>query len=288
MLNNPRRVSRLLAAAAVLLLSLSGPAGADDNAAMQDELQQKGQLRIAVYNDFPPYSYQGKGIDVDLATAIAARLGLQPNLAWFNAGEEMGDDLRNMVWKGHYLGTRPADVMMHVPVDQRLAEANDKVSIFGAYHSESLAVARIPTRVPAINGSAAVALEIFTREKVGVERGTLSDAFLLGALNGRLRDNVIHYNSVELATKGLQKGETAAVMAPRAELEAALAKDSKFVIGPVKMPELRIDNWALGMAVKADHPQLAKAISKALAELQNDGSVAKIFARYGITLQTSN
>lgn len=288
MLNNPRRASRLLAAAAVLLLSLSGLARADDSNAMADELQQKGQLRIAVYNDFPPYSYQGKGIDVDLAVAIAAKLGLQPNLAWFNAGEEMGDDLRNMVWKGHYLGTRPADVMMHVPVDQRLAEANDKVSIFGAYHSESLAVARIPTRVPAINGSAAVALEIFTREKVGVERGTLSDAFLLGALNGRLRDNVVHYNNVELAVKGLQKGETAAVMAPRAELEAALAKDSKFVLGPVKMPELRIDNWALGMAVKADHPQLAKAIGKALAELQTDGTVGKIFARYGITLQASN
>lgn len=288
MLNKSRRASRLLAATAVLLLSLAGLARADDSSAMADELQQKGQLRIAVYNDFPPYSYQGKGIDVDLAAAIAAKLGLQPNLAWFNAGEEMGDDLRNMVWKGHYLGTRPADVMMHVPVDQRLAEANDKVSIFGAYHSESLAVARIPTRVPAINGSAAVALEIFTREKVGVERGTLSDAFLLGALNGRLRDNVIHYNSVELAAKGLQKGETAAVMAPRAELEAALAKDGKFVIGPVKMPELRVDNWALGMAVKADHPQLAKAIGKALAELQTDGTVGKIFARYGITLQTSN
>jgi ABC-type amino acid transport substrate-binding protein len=288
MLIKSRRASRLLAAAAVLLLSLTGLARADDSAAMADELQQKGQLRIAVYNDFPPYSYQGKGIDVDLAAAIAAKLGLQPNLAWFNAGEDMGDDLRNMVWKGHYLGTRPADVMMHVPVDQRLADANDKVSIFGAYHSESLAVARIPTRVPAINGSAAVALEIFTREKVGVERGTLSDAFLLGALNGRLRDNVVHYNNVELAVKGLQKGETAAVMAPRAELEAALAKDSKIVIGPVKMPELRIDNWALGMAVKADHPQLAKAIGKALAELQTDGTVGKIFARYGITLQTSN
>lgn len=288
MLNKSHRASHLLAAAAVLLLSLSGLARADEHAAMQDELQQKGQLRIAVYNDFPPYSYQGKGIDVDLAAAIAAKLGLQPNLAWFNAGEDMGDDLRNMVWKGHYLGTRPADVMMHVPVDQRLADANDKVSIFGAYHSESLAVARIPTRVPAINGSAAVALEIFTREKVGVERGTLSDAFLLGALNGRLRDNVVHYNNVELAVKGLQKGETAAVMAPRAELEAALGKDSKFVLGPVKMPELRIDNWALGMAVKADNKQLAKAIGQALAELQTDGTVGKIFARYGITLQTSN
>ena len=41
--------------------------------------------------------------------------------------EDMNDDLRNMVWKGHYLGTQPSDVMMHVPVDEHLAKANDKV-----------------------------------------------------------------------------------------------------------------------------------------------------------------
>lgn len=289
-MTKPRRWSPrllpLLAAGTALLLSLAGTALADDTT--PEGLQQKGQLRIAVYNDFPPYSYQGKGIDVDLATAIAGKLGLQPSIAWFNAGEEMGDDLRNMVWKGHYLGTRPADVMMHVPVDQRLAAANEQVNIFGAYHNESLAVARIPARVPPLTGSAAVALEIFTREKVGVERNTMSDAFLLGALNGRLRENVVHYNNVTLAAKGLQSGETAAVMAPRAELEAAFGKDSKVVIGPVKMPELRIDNWALGMAVKADHKPLAMAIGKALAELQTDGTVGQIFARYGVTLKTSN
>ncbi len=283
-----RGLGRLLLLTGALLLGLGGSAYAGDSAStVQDELQQKGQLRVAVYNDFPPYSYAGKGIDVDLANALAAKLGLQPNFAWFNAGEEMGDDLRNMVWKGHYLGTRPADVMMHVPVDERLAAANEQVSIFGAYHAESLAVARIPARVPPITGSAAVALEIFTREKVGVERNTLADAFLLGALNGRLRENVVHFNNVDLAAKALQAGDIAAVMAPRAELEAALGQSSKAVIGPVKMPELRIDNWALGMAVKADHPQLAMALGKALAELQQDGSVGRIFARYGITLKSS-
>ena len=39
-------------------------------------------------------------------------------------------------------------------------------------------------------GSAAVALEVFTREKVGVETASLADSFLLTVLNGRLRDNV--------------------------------------------------------------------------------------------------
>ncbi|MFO1328447.1 MAG: hypothetical protein U1F56_13900 [Rubrivivax sp.] len=41
----------------------------------------------------------------------------------------MNDDLRNMVWRGHYLGFGPADVLMHVPVNRPLME-NPRVEIF--------------------------------------------------------------------------------------------------------------------------------------------------------------
>jgi len=140
-----------------------------------EAFRERGRLRIAVYNDFPPYSTRGgKGIDADIGRAIARRLGLTAEIVGFNADEDMSDDLRNMVWKGHYLGTQPADLMLHVPVDEVLARANDKVRIFGAYHRETLALARNPDRIPALSGSAAVALEIFTREKIGVETASLS------------------------------------------------------------------------------------------------------------------
>lgn len=172
---------------AALPLAAALPARADG----LETIRQRGRLRIAIYNDFPPYAQAGgKGIDADLARAIAEKLGLAPEIVGFNADEDMNDDLRNMVWKGHYLGTQPADVMMHVPVDEYLAKANDKVRIFGAYHRETLALARDPARIQALSGSAAMALEIFTREKIGVETASLADSFLLSALNGRLRDNV--------------------------------------------------------------------------------------------------
>jgi len=250
---------------------------------------QAGTLRVALYNDYAPYSANGKGIDVDLAQALAKEMGLRAELAWFKADDDMNDDLRNMVWKGHYLGSRPGDVMLHVPYDSRLAEANEQVKIFGPYMIETLAVARDAKRVPKLTGSAAVALEVFTREKVGVEGSTLSDSFLLGALNGRLRDQVVHYKSVALAVKGMENGEVAAVMAPRGELEAAMANSktsSRFTLDGIKMPELRIDNWALGMAVKKDNAALAESISKALVELQKRGEVKRIFERHGVTLVT--
>ena len=267
-------------AASPLLLALPALAEAEGLAA----IRQRGRLRIAVYNDFPPYSLKGgKGIDADLGRAIAEKLGLAPEIVGFNADEDMNDDLRNMVWKGHYLGTQPADVMLHVPVDEHLARANDKVRIFGAYHRESLALARKPERVPALSGSAAVALEIFTREKIGVETASLADSFLLGVLNGRLRENVVHFATVGEATQAFGKGELAAVLAPRAELEAGLKEQQGYVLDTPKFAELKVDGWPLGMAVKAEEKELAEAIAAALADLKRDGTVAAIFKRHGIS-----
>ena len=279
MSNDRRHFLKVLAA---LPLAVHLPAMADTQL---DAIRQRGHLRIAVYNRFPPYSNADQGIDVDLGKAIARKLGVLPEILGFRAGEEMSDDLRNMVWKGHYLGTQPADVMMHVPVDKVLADANEQVRIFGQYHHESLAMARDPSRVPVPHGSAAVTLEVFTREKIGVDGDTLADSFLMGVLGGRLRSNVVHFRSVADAARALREGELAAVLAPRAELEAALPGEQRLIIDEARIAQLKTGHWPLGMAVKADAVELAAAIDRALAELKADGTVAAIFKQHGITLQ---
>ena len=183
---------RFLLAAGALLAGTMLPA----HALAELELQQAGALRVAVYADFAPYSAGGRGIDIALAQALAERLGLRAEIVQFAADEDMNDDLRNMVWRGHYLGTRPADVMMHVPVDAQFAARNDKVRIIAPYHRETMALARDAARVPLPAGSAANALEVFTREKIGAELDTHASDFLLNVLNGRLRDNIVHFRSV--------------------------------------------------------------------------------------------
>jgi ABC-type amino acid transport substrate-binding protein len=280
-MKNDRRL--WLKALAALPMAAALPAMADG----LESIRQRGRLRVAVYNDFPPYSMAGgKGIDADVARAIAAKLGLTAEIVGYNADEDMNDDLRNMVWKGHYLGTQPSDVMMHVPVDEYLARANDKVRIFGAYHVETLALARNPERVPKpLTGSAAVALEVFTREKIGVETTSLADSFLLGVLNGRLRENVVHFKTVADAAKGMAEGKVAAVLAARAELEAATKGQGNLVLESPKFAELKVDSWTLGMAVKVEDQALAEAIGGALASLRSDGTIADIFKRHGISHQ---
>lgn len=273
---------RFLQALAAMPLAAALPAIADEQL---DAIRKRGRLSVAVYNDFAPYSMgNSKGIEVELGKALAAKLGLAPDIIAFKAGEEMGDDLRNMVWKGHYLRGDPADVMLHVPVDRILAEANDKVTIFAPYHVETMAMARVASRIPAPVGSAAVSLEVFTREKIGVEVDTLADSFMLSVLRGRLRENVVHFRSVADAAKALQQGDVAAVLATRGELEGALAGNPAFPVEEATIAELTPKRWPLGMAVKADAPDLAAALTQALAELQREGTVAAIFKRYGVTL----
>ena len=278
----PRR--QLLLGLAALLLTSHLPAHADEQ---MDAIHKRGRLKVAVYNDFPPYSDAGKGIDVELGRALAARLGLQAEIIGFMAGEDMGDDLRNMVWKGHYLRGDPADVMLRVPVDPLFAKEHAQARIFGAYQQEVMGMARVASRIPSPNGSAAVALEVFTREKIGVEGDTLADAFLGSVLQGRLRSNVSHFRSIGEAVAALKDERVAAVMAPLSELEGALAGETRFAVEEARLGELNPRRWAIGMAVKADSEELATALSSALEGLQKDGTVAAIFKRHGVNLRSN-
>ena len=126
------------------------------------------------------------------------------------------------------------------------------------------------------------------REKLGLEKPLVDQylAFLGGVLHGRLRSNVVHFRSVREAAKSLGEDGVAAVMAPLGELEGALAGDTRFVIDEAKLGELNPKSWPVGMAVKADADELAAALSGALAELQQEGTVAAIFARHGVSLHS--
>jgi L-cystine transport system substrate-binding protein len=70
--------SLLLALAALL----AWPAGA----ASLQEVRERGQLRVAIYTEFAPFSDQGRGIDVEVAQALARKLGVAAELLPFKDG----------------------------------------------------------------------------------------------------------------------------------------------------------------------------------------------------------
>jgi polar amino acid transport system substrate-binding protein len=248
--------------------------------ARAEEAPADAKLHVAVYEEFAPFSEDGKGIDVDVARALAERMERALEVMSFKAGERMDDDLRNAIWKGHYLRKeRLADVMMHVPVDPVWAKKNEQVRILAPYFRERLVVARNRNVIPQLP-----TLEVFGTEKIGVQFDTLEDNYLFNAFGGRLRENVVHYPSTVEAAAALRRNDVAAVMGLQSHIEAVLGgKAESFGIAPVATPGLPTNGWDVGVAVKADAVALAAAIEKAMAELRADGSIERIFTKRGIT-----
>jgi ABC-type amino acid transport substrate-binding protein len=249
-----------------------------------EKIRERGVLRVAVYNDYLPFSYKQKsrisGVDVEIAQRLGERLGFPVSLMPFTADESMGDDLRNMVWKGHYLGTGVADIMMHVPFDPVLAEQNDRVKILAPYYRERVAVIYDKQKIEELSS-----LNVFRTHKVGVELDALADHYLTGIYGGALRNNVVHYMTADEAVKAMLAGEISAVMGPLSHVEGVLpaAERKRYLTAPVQLAGVAVSMWDVGVAVKSGSDDLAAAVSRELTALVKDGTIPALFEKHGLT-----
>jgi ABC-type amino acid transport substrate-binding protein len=253
------------------LSTLARAAGEDGLAGVQS----RGTLSVAVYNDMPPFHDKGRGIDVDLAHALADALGVKLSLLPFPAGDDVNDDLRNMVWKGHYLGYGPADVMLHVPVDAPLMDANPQVRIFAPYWRDRVMIARRIDQLPHLE-----TLAQLNGKAVAVPGDTLAGWLMIGADGGAYKQQLTTtFKDGVGAAEALKRGDFAAAAGLDSELESVLAGDARYVITPLPTLHNSRDGWAVGLAVKKDSTDLAAALQKAVDGLSADASLKAMFAK---------
>jgi ABC-type amino acid transport substrate-binding protein len=269
----------ILSALAVSLL----PLGTDAHARPLDEVVESGTLRIAVYRDFPPFSYHREGelvgVDVDLGRSIASQLGVRASFMPITADENVDDDLRNAVWKGHYLTREVADLMLHVPIDRQLTLRNNLVAFFAPYFTSQFAVAYDPEEVESNPNPRS-----FIDRKIGVELDSLPDFYLATAYGGIIRENVVHFSTVDAAARALAAGDVVAVMAPQSQIEASLGPDLKrFELSTVSMYGFGRSTWVVGVAVNDESRDLGYAVEDIIAKLMENGVIKQIFSTYGIS-----
>ncbi len=256
-----------------------------------DEITQSGYIEIAVYADFPPYSYlddkqQAAGIDIELGKLLAAGLGVEVRWFWMTADENVEDDLRNAVWKGHYLKKRVADLMLRVPYDRQYSYAvdgyglpkNNMVVMFGPYQREQWLLARDLEKIGKVRN-----LAIFQYQKVGVEIDSLPDTYLSAAFQGRLRKQVVHYTDIFKALQALNAGEISAVAGVGSQIEWGLREHAgRFDVDDDGLEQITKRSWDIGMAVKHTHRQLANAVELIMEELVQKGRVKAVFERFAV------
>lgn len=286
----------------ILLISLmAGLLGYEQAfARLYDDVIASGYIRIGVYKDFPPYSWeengQAVGLDVDVASAIADELGLTLQLHWMTPDEGLEDDLRNNVWRGHYLDKdednplamkHVADVMLRVPYDKQYAYKRDSlgylinefVVMMAPYQEERWQIAYDSKRLDAVRTVA-----VFQYEPVGVEIDTVPAFYFTSALNGRLRDKTHHYVNPRAAYEAMKQGEVAAVMAMRSEVDWLLKRDDnpRFRLAENSFPTMGKQVWDVGIAVRETDRQLGYAVETVLDQMIRGGEMQQIFNRYGV------
>jgi ABC-type amino acid transport substrate-binding protein len=267
-------LQRLAAASALCIAGMPRPSFAT----ALEGVQERGMLTVGVYHDMPPFHTGGKGIDVELAQALAQALGVKLALLPFHADDNMNDDLRSMVWRGHYLGYGPADVLLHVPVDPPLMEANPRVTIFGPYCRERVAIARRLEQVPRLES-----LSQLAGQKVAVPGQSLAGWLLIGADDGAYRNDLLtQWKDGAEAARALLRGEVAAAGGLASELESVLRGDARFAITPLPSPRAPREGWAVGMAVKRDASDLAQALQRVVNDLAASGRLREMFARANV------
>ncbi|MBA4195457.1 MAG: ABC transporter permease [Comamonadaceae bacterium] len=282
---------RLLATVPALLAT--GLAGTLGTAAAQTELtdlariKAGGALKVAVYKDNAPFSdgpaNAVTGLDVSIAEAVAAKMGLRLSLLPFDAGENMNDDLRNMVWRGHYLGYGPADVMLQVPVDRYLMQRNRQVIVLAPYMRQQLVLAHDTRKIAEVQSA-----DDLKGLPLAAERGAGAASALMGYGGGLLRTQVGIHATGQDAVKAVIEGKAAAAFVTRAQAESALfaagTKPGNIRLSSLSLPGVPDTGWTVGMAIKAEHKELGLALEGALSQLRSSGELLAIFQKHGLTL----
>lgn len=261
---------------------LTGPLGAAPLA----KVKELGVLRIGLYADNRPWSWDAgglpAGIDADLAAAIAEQLGVRSEIALFTADEDLSDDLRNVVWRGGLLGFRRCDVMLHVPFDMQLSAREDQVVFVAPYYREEFgALCSAQTK------DCDMPPQRFVGSKVAAELDSIPDFYLMGSFGGILRGDVEHYPTGHAAALAVHDGEAEMAVATRAQIEASMAERTGSGAKRRKspLPMLPSQGWDIGMAVREDSRSLGFAIEEIVAAMAADGRMAALFAKHGVTWQ---
>lgn len=238
---------------------LAGAAGAAQAADLLDDAKARGSLRVAVEGTYPPFNYRNDkgeldGFDVDIAKAIAAKLGLK---AEFTATE----------WSGILAGLQAGkyDVIVNqVAATDKRRETFDFSAPY-VISSPQLIVRNSETR------RFDTAADLKGR-KIGVGQGS-NYAELAKSIEGaevRTYPGAPEYLQ-DLATGRIDAAINDSLLIPY------LRKTTRLPVkagAPIGQPQSNAIPFRKG------NPKFKAAIDKALDDMKADGSYAKISTRW--------
>lgn len=259
MRKEPIHHSRRAFGLAAMLLAL-GASSAAVSADLLDTARARGTLRIALEGTYPPFNFrdaktgQFAGYDVDVANAVAAKLGLKPEFVTTEWAAILAG-----------LGAGKYDVIVsQVGITDKRRQAFDFSQPY-TYSSPQLIVRR--------NEEARYAsLDDLKGKKLGVGQGSVFEQQAKQVPG-------IEVKSYPAAPENLQDLAFGRVDAALNDslMVSYLLKNSKL---PIKAGARVGKVERMGIAMRKGNPKLKAAIDQALGELQADGSLKAISMKW--------
>ena len=213
-------------------------------------------IKMGTNAAFPPYEYKEgdafAGIDVEIATAIAKKLGYTLEIV-----DMEFDSIITSVQQGEVdFGMAGMTV-----TDERLLEVDFSSSYATGVQS-----------VIVVDGSDIASIDDLAGKKIGVQLGTTGDIY---ASDDYGEENVTKYGKGADAVIALKGGDVNAVIIDNEPAKAFVAQNEGLKILDT---EYAVEDYAI--AIKKGNTQLLDDINKALEELTKDGTIDAIVAKY--------
>ena len=216
-----------------------------------------GKLTMSTNAAFPPYemttdSGDFEGIDIEVAAAIAEKLGLELQI------DDMDFDAALLAAQQG----KSDMVMAGVTVTE------DRLKIMD--FSDSYATGIQSIIVP--EGSEIASVDDLAGHLIGTQRGTTGYIYCSDEFG---EDSVIAYDNGLTAVQALNNGQVDCVVIDNAPAQEFVAANPGLVILDT---EYAVEDYAIGMA--KGNTALVEAVNAALAELIADGTVQSIVDKY--------
>lgn len=243
----------LLALAAALCLALT--ACGDKTGSGNLKLVEAGKLIMATNAAFPPYemvddSGNFTGIDVEVATEIAKKLGLELEIMDVDF-----DAALLAVQNGQ------SDIAMAgITVKPDRQEVMD----FSNFYAKGVQVVIVP------EGSD-ITLDNLGDQLIGTQRGTTGFDYCSGDYG---QDHVVAYDNGATAVQALINGQVDCVVIDNEPAKAFVEANAGLTILDTAYAD---EDYAIALAKGSE---LLEPVNKALQELIDDGTVAKIVGKY--------
>jgi polar amino acid transport system substrate-binding protein len=222
------------------------------------DIKKAGVINVGVFEDFPPFASAGPdmrlhGYDIDVATALAAALGVKLNLVAVTGQNRIP-----------YLQDHKVDILLSVGDSPEREKVIDFTSAYAPYY-----IAVLGPHAMKVTGPADLA-----GKSIGVNRGTLEDTSVTSAAPStadiRRFDN---YNGVITA---FLSGQVQLIVVGNDVGAAVLARH------PTIEPEEKFELLTSPdhIALNKNEPALKSALNDAIAKMKSDGSLNEISVKW--------